>query len=588
MGAFVFGGFWVVLALPGILPPLRKYWGVFAALFVGVVCIRALIGFGVDPVLDFARNRAIAGIESGLAGEFKFKRFSGSTMSGDMRFEGVTINVPELDGSISIEQLTINAGVAMVWRPDGVLVSGRGFSVNVNAADERIEKYLGSRKAPENVAAALSITDGTIAVTGSAIEAVLDVRSLTATTSDSAWDMRVALAGARLKINGVEHRLDVTGGFSVADRGGGLSVDVDLSARDGEVGFGVMRGSLRPGGQGGIQCTIDALSLNPLWARYRKVDSYDGFARGSVTITGELNRLNFDLFIEVARYRYYHFTAMGLDPDNAFELPMAIVDGRIVVENGRDWYFEGLSITAPEGTLSTGKRVNAMGGGAVVLNGKFPALRGALVAVVESGELNAGITWSPISRASLRDMQPNMVLVGEQFPQLDLEWEVEIKTMAVNCAPLTGSVSGTLKGTFLKREGERNARLRAEGELVMADGKVRCLGLEADMEARLVFNPNAPTEHASLRGSLKGALGATHVDCELTGEISRPGFIFTGAGMGAEDLGRLIFTYSAEPLKPAQQVERREELSRVFGPTAAVNENPFEARHSGKVFFSVR
>jgi hypothetical protein len=58
--------------------------------------------------------------------------------------------------------------------------------------------------------------------------------------------------------------------------------------------------------------------------------------------------------------------------------------------------------------------------------------------------------------------------------------------------------------------------------------------------------------------------------------------------MGLEALGRKLYSYSPVELNVAQQTERREECTRIFGPAAAVNENPFLARNTGKVFFSVK
>ena len=333
---------------------------------------------------------------------------------------------------------------------------------------------------------------------------------------------------------------------------------------------------------------LDMIELGPLWARWRKVDTYDGLLRGQVSISGDLNNLAFDFRCEVKDYSYYHYTAMQLDPEHSFKLPEGELAGRIELKDGETWTFKDVSLDAPEATLATGEHMNANGGGKLTLNGVVPELTGKLVATVTDGRIARRISWSPTATQSLNDVEPNIVIVAEQFGKIDLDWEVDVQKLEVDCEPVTGTLSGKLTGTFSKEAGKRVGALRAEGELKLADGRVKCLGIDGELMGSLKFRQTAPTYHAALEGRLTASLGETPIDCEVTGDVKHPVFIFSGAGMSPQDLSRKIFRYSATELTPADQVKRREECTRIFGPAAAVEENPFLAKNAGHVTFNVK
>ncbi|MBZ0138115.1 MAG: hypothetical protein K8I27_17295 [Planctomycetes bacterium] len=584
---FLFGGFLVVLVIPFLFPPLRR-WRAFAyGLFAGVVLVRVLMGLGVNPVVSWAQARVIERIESSLGGEVTYDNADGDPLNGWLRFEGVRVAIPDLNGSVQITQLTVNAGAFMLHRPDGVSVTGRGFTVVVDAGNDRLEDWLSSREKHDGEPVSLDLEEGVLEVRGG-VGAVFAVPHLAGRAALDGWALHVAMSQAAITVKERTHTLDVFGGVSVGDTGDGFRVDVDLRAVEPELGHGVMRGSLRPGSDTFVACTIDELNLKPLWARYRVMDEYDGVAYGHVKISGELGRLVLDFDLGISDYSYYHTTAMGLERENSFILPGAELAGRTVLIDGREIEFENVTLLAPEATLATGKQMNARGSGLVVLNGRYPKLSGRLEAIVESGEINQGVTWATEQRESLQDVTPNLVLVGEQFPHLDLAWEVEVRELTLKTAPLSGSVSGKLEGTFYKEEGARVGKLRAGGELVLGDGKVDCLGLQGDMTGRLIFNPSAPPRHATLRGQITGSVGETPVDCEVTGEISHPGFIFKSMTMSPEALGRKIYRYSAHALTPGEELARRSECVRIFGAYAAGQQNPFEARNMGKVSFGFK
>lgn len=584
---FVLGGFAALLVLLFFLPPLRRARMVAYGLFAGVVLVRLLMAAGVNPVLDYARQQVITRLETALGGEVSYGSTSGDVINGRIHFEDLAVELPELKGATSAGAVTIDTGWFLMFRTGGVHVSGSDLNVRVDAGEGRLEKWLANRGESFAGDFTFSFDTARVEVTGGT-PAELTTGPVTGAGTAAGWEMRLALTQATVTFRERTHRFDIYGGMTLADAGDGLNVSCDFSAREPELGFGAVRGSLRPGTDSFILCTIDELKLKPLWERYRKVDEYGGRCYGHVKIGGELNALLIDLSLTLDEYSYFHTTAMGFDRDQSFRLPRGDVSGRIRLLNGSEILLDRVTLIADDATLATGKRMNARGRGMVQLSGPPGNLTGRLEAVVESGEINEGITWSREQTAGLEDVAPNLILVGEQFSNLTLDWELEVKALGVKAGILNGTIQGALAGTFDKREGTRVGKLRAEGELSMEDGEVNCLGLQGDFTGKLVFNPTAPTRHATLRGAVKGNLGDTVIDCEVTGSVSNPGFIFTGANMGPEELGRKIYRYSAEPMTDALELQRRNDCARIFGAYAASKQNPFEARSSGKVFFSFR
>ena len=587
LATFLFGGFLALLVLPFILPPLRR-WRMFGyGLFAGVVVVRVLMAMGVNPVLDYAQSQVIARLEAALGAEVSFDDARGDVINGRLQFEGMRADISELRGGIAIQQVTVDAGWFMLYRPGGLRVSGRGLEVRVDADEGRLEEWLKERDSGAGEPVEFEIEEGAVEVTGGT-HARFMLDGVTGNASSQGWVVHLGMREAAVTFRERTHTLAIMGGISVGDQGEGFMIDVDLRATEPELGGGIMRGRLHPGSDSQILCTVDELYLKPLWARYRKVDEYDGYCDGTVRIGGELNELHFDIALNIRDYTYFHGTAMGLDREHAFDLPLGDITGRVTLLGGEDVVFKDVTLITEDATLATGKRMNARGAGMVILNGPVSGLTGRLEAVVESGEINHQITWSRERPESLSDITPNLVIVGEQFASLELSWEVAIKELDVNTPPLSGTLTGGLAGTLIKEEGVRVAKVRAEGELSMEGGKVDCLGLQGEFQGKLTFNPSAPMRHAALRGQIDGALGDTPIDCEVTGELVKPGFIFKGMSMSPEALGRKLYRYSPETLTEAELLERRNECSRVFGAYAATRENPFEARSTGKVFFGFR
>ena len=588
MGGFVFGAF---IALPAALvavPRLRRFWPLGLTLFAATLGVRGLSLIGVNPALSIARDRAISQLEESLGGEVSYDEFHGEATTGELHFDGLRVDLPEIGGEITLESVSIETGLFLMYRPEGYVIRGEGLRVRADASGGKLEKFMDGLEAPGEATADVSIEHGSIEVYGSPTTATFEFSTVTAASGPGGWVIRIGLKHATINLMDRPNELTLRGGLSIGDDGSGLRVEADLRAEDPEVGSGILRGTLKPGGESGMLCTIDEVQLNPLWARWRKVDTYDGMLRGQIGISGELNHLVLDFRCEVQDYSYYHYTAMQLDPEHSFRLPAGDLSGRLELINGETWKFDDVSLTTAGATLATGNKMNAWGSGELTLNGVFPELTGKLTATVEEGLIREGITWNPVQAERLTNIQPNIVLVAEQFGQIDLDWEVEVKKLDVDCRPLSGTISGKLSGKFTKEAGKRVGSLRASGELVMKDGRVKVLGLDGDFTGRLIFNPNAPTYHATLRGTLTAALGETPINCEVTGDVTHPGFVFTGANMGLQQLGRKIYSYSPADLTPAEVVQRREECNRIFGWQAAAEGNPFLAKNGGKVSFKVQ
>lgn len=584
---FLFGGFVALLVLPFILPPLKRWRMLAYGLFAGVVLVRVLMFAGVNPVLSYAQSEVIAKLETALGAEVSFERSSGDVVNGRLQFEKLHADIPELKGRLEIEQLTVDVGWFLFYRPDGVEITGRGLHLSLNAEDGRLEEWLAGRESETEEAVRFTFEEGLLEVSGG-VGARFMLNSLNGQTSSQGWVLHLGMREAAVTFRERTHTFQIYGGMSVGDSGDGLRIETDLRAVEPELGDGVLRGSLRPGGNTFITCSVDKLHLGPLWARYRKVDEYGGLCRGRIKISGELNKLLLELDMRVENYTYYHTTAMALDRTNAFDLPLGFLTGRVVLVDGKDVVFEDVMLVTEDATLATGKRMNARGSGMIVLNGIAPVFTAHLEAVVESGEINHQITWAREQVESLEDITPNIVIVGEQFATMDMTWELELKQIAVNTSPLTGTMAGKLSGTFTKEDGGRKGKLRAEGELLMQDGKVECLGLQGDFTGKLIFNPTAPTRHAQLRGQIDAELAGLSIDCEVSGEVSHPWFIFKGMTTSPEALGRTIYLHSDNPLSEAEKLKRRNECTKVFGAYAASKQNPFEARSAGKVSFGFR
>src|SRR5688572_23273403 len=103
LGAFLFGGFMALPALIVLIPKLRWLWPFALSLFLGVLGVRGLSLLGVNPVLSFARDRAVDELAAALGGEVTYEEFDGDATFGELNFTGLYVDMPEIGGEAYLE-----------------------------------------------------------------------------------------------------------------------------------------------------------------------------------------------------------------------------------------------------------------------------------------------------------------------------------------------------------------------------------------------------------------------------------------------------------------------------------------------------
>ncbi len=582
--AFAFGAFAALLLLPALLPWFKRLRPAAYAGFGAIALCWGLSAVGVNPWLDYGRQRALARLEATLGGPVEYETFSGNALAGTLSFTGVNAVLPDGAGTIKARTLDISVGHGLIL-PGEPIVTVSGLEAELDPAEGRLEKWL--RRDVEGGELKLAIEGGRVALKGDETAAAFEFDGADGEFGDST---RVActFTSAEIKLLGRTHKLSLQGGFVVAGRGADLRVETTLVFSNPDLVHGVLMGTLFPGGPGKLQCTLDRLELKPLWETYRQLDVLSGNMRGVCDISGDLTDLRFDLRMHTRELRYFHRPVMEFDESQSFHLPEADLTGALILRDGEHWTLDQLTLASEDCTLSTNPRCQAWGGGHVTLNGPIADLKGELDITVARGRIAEPISWNALSRSSLDDLAPNLVMLGEQFPKLELGWKADIQRMEVACEPLTGAVSGKLAGTFSKAPDSRSGSVRADGRLTLADGKFRFLGAAGDVQATLDFSPTAPVRYATLRGRLNGSVGETPLHAEISSRLDRPAFKFFGVTMKPEELGRRIYTHATQPLTSTEQTARREQCVRLCGVHAASGENPFLVMNTrdARVFFS--
>lgn len=582
--AFVFGGFAALLALPGVfLARLRAP----AFVYFGGALICALLSLaGVNPWASYVRERVLDDLEAALGARPTYAAWDFNAGTGDMRLENLEVKLPALNGSAELVQARISAGPGFVWNSARPRVEGRGLRVSVDGNSD-FASFLGGLKGKTTRAIELDFESIELVVTGSDLEASIAISAARGVADESGFRVEVAPKQMDLDLWGQTHRLGLMGKVAFERREDVTAVSLDLRGADGDaLGF-YAHGTLHSQpGPGGLVVTLDHADLGQLWARYRKIDVYGGSARGTARISGSLAEFVLALDVEISGYRYFHRAVMALDESRAFDVPQARLVGGLRVRGGKTFVLEDLALEVPKGTLCTDPAMNARGGALLVLNGEYPKLRGRLEARVISGRLAQAISWNPVSTRALMDVQPNVIQVAEQFSDLTLDYTVEVAELALACEPISGKLSGTLTGTLQKEPGSRQGRLSVGGKLQIAEGKFAFCAASGDLTGTIEFNPNAPSYEAAIRGELKGKVATTDLNAEVTGRLSHPGLIFKGVTMHPDELGRLIATHGDQDA--AEKARRSEALSRLCGPAAAMNNNPFLAHKAGRVSFTFK
>jgi hypothetical protein len=582
--AFAFGAFAALLLLPALLPWFKRLRPAAYAGFGAIALCWGLSAVGVNPWVDYGRARALARLEATLGGPVEYETFSGNAMAGTLSFTGVRAALPDGAGMLKARALEISVGHGLVMSGEPrVFVSG--LQAELDPAEGKLEKWL--RRERQGGELKLAIAGGRVALKGDETAAAFTFDVAEGEFGDSTR-LTCGFKTADITLLGRTHHLSLQGGFLVAGRGADLRIETTLVFSNPELVHGMLVGTLIPGGPGKLQCTLDRLELKPLWETYRQLDVLSGNMRGVCDISGDLNDLRLDLRMHTRELRYFHRPVMNFDESQSFHLPEADLTGALIMRDGDSWTLDQLTLTSEDCTLSTNPRCQAWGGGHVTLTGPISDLKGELDITVARGRIAEPISWNALSRSGLDDLAPNLVMLGEQFPTLELDWKADIQRIDVGCEPLTGTVSGKLAGTFSKAPDSRSGSVRAGGRLTLADGKFRFLGAAGDVQATLDFSPTAPARYATLRGRLTGSAGETPLHAEITSRLDRPAFKFFGVTMKPEELGRKIYTHANEPLTSAEQTARREQCVRLCGVHAASGENPFLVVNTrdAKVFFS--
>lgn len=588
--AFVFGGFAALPAALAVLPPLRRMRAGALAFVVGVAACWGLTQAGVNPWVSLVRWRVAGMLHEALGAEPTWQGFTADPVAGTLVFQDLSVELPQAGGSASLERLQVDAGYAFLLDMASPTLAGSGLQLSVDGNAPGLPGFLESLGGEQGRSFDLRIEGGSIEVRGKALNARAQVRALTGAGNADGLDLRLAPENVAITVLGREHLLRTQGVVGITRSKGRTGFAAELTLHEPELGHGFVHGTLLADGsrEGSLAVTLDRLDLGALWARYRVIDRWQGMLRGTARVTGGLRDLGVELDLEGDELDYFHNTAMQLDEKRSFRLPACTLQAAMRIRDGETVEFAPLLFTLPEGTLATGRHCEAQGSATLTLYGQWPSLQGMLEANVTSGRLKRSITWNPLEAESLLDLQPNTVLVGEQFPALALDWKVNVQRLDVDCEPLAGWFTGALEGTFDKPAASRTATVRAGGKLELKEGRFAFLAASGEVTGELEFNPHAPVEQATLRGALAGRAGSVPLHAELTGSVWRPGLVFTGVTMAPEALGRCIYQAPGEALSPTEELARREACTRLCGPAAAVARNPFLAKELGLVFFSFK
>ncbi|HRJ77479.1 MAG TPA: hypothetical protein PLF37_03110, partial [Planctomycetota bacterium] len=104
-----------VLVLPALLVALRRARGFgFAFLLGGLTCL-ALSALGHNPLLMLARERALDQIEVALGARPEYANFEGSAVTGELQFSGVTCEIPDVGGRLTVESFEVSVLPGLLW-----------------------------------------------------------------------------------------------------------------------------------------------------------------------------------------------------------------------------------------------------------------------------------------------------------------------------------------------------------------------------------------------------------------------------------------------------------------------------------------
>lgn len=584
--SFVFGGFVALLALPACLPGARRARPFAYALVGGVALCWVISAAGGNPWAHYVKARILAQVESTLGAPLQYDSYRADPLTGQIEFTNPRAEIPELEGEVSAATLRIEAGYGFLVRLEPALLTARGVKLGVNAGRGRLETFLAKAK-PSSTPVSIVLDEVTVDMHGSPMLARFFAERIWGSAAEAGWKLAIRMDRAQVAILEREHRFELEGGLTISRDPEGLLVEANMAFIEEEIVKGIVQGRLRPQtGDGALICTIDQLELGPLWGMYRQVDEYTGFAVGVLTISGTLNDLWVEVNLEIEDYTYYHAFAMGLKPEQKFNMPRGSLSGALQVVNGEFFKLHAITLESEFADLSTNPRLTAKGAGTLSLSGEVGNFKAELAARVHEAVLREEITWSPTTTTGLEDVAPNLLKIAEQFSGLKLVFALEIVKLDVQCAPISGVAAGMLSGTFTKLPGQGPGVLRANGELSMPEGKFKFCDAEGDVALKLTFSDKAPTPYATLTGELKARAGSVDLNARIGGMLSHPLVAFHGVTMAPDKLGEHIYRYQAKPLDTAERTRRDNEVARLCGLQAATSGNPFLAQRTGKVSFT--
>lgn len=579
--AFMFGATVIVLALIGGVRRWRL--GAFAAgQFVTVAVCVALHAGGWNPWVSYVESQARDHIESSTKGSIEWDLTEANLLTGEVTLRDVSWKQNEDLAEAEIEILVLNLAPGLL--PFGS-ISGEGSnaSVTIDATTKALDAWMRSLDAESEQAFDIVVEDVEVNAsltfeTGGPQKYALGLRRLHA-QNDAELRLDLGVRAAELGLMDRQHNVNVQGGFSVVV-GDETRVLVDASVRDPEIGHAYLRGGFGSGDQ--IDIALDTLDFGALWARYRIIDRYRGDFSGKARIHGTFDDVRIDMQVAVEDFEYFHKTVMAMDESQSFRMKSADLVGGLRYHDGL-LSFDRLTMDAPEATLATGDALNATGRAKVQVNGAWNRVDMQVHLIVTEGTLNAPISFSPLSSRQLSDVEPNLVLVAEQFPWLDLKAMVTLKNLAVNADPISGVLEGELLAELTKRPERREGVLRADGELTLTDGKFNFQGATGDVTGKIVFTPNEATPYARIEGNIDAKAGDMPVRAKIHGALARPALRIQHMDRARADYSKQVMEAGASELTDEQRRARESQLRRVCGPSAATTRDPFEVRKTGKL-----
>jgi hypothetical protein len=584
--AFVFGTYVAALSLPALLPGLRRMRPFAVTLFAGVSVVFVLGLAGVNPVQGAVARIVMSELHEAFGGDVEYESITSDVATGTVTFRGLRMKLPQDAGELKARSLSVQSGAGYVLG-GSYQVKGDGLEVVMDPSAPRLREFIDKPVRPRKPLTA-EITDssfrfrGRVSPDGPEVDADFKIDRLKVSAHDDAVELTVALRRIVLEALGARHDLEVMGGVEYRQNSAGVTVRPSLNIRAGEYLLASIQGGLTPDGTGAVVCTVDYVSATELWAAHSLPGSLGAVGRLRAAVRGPLDALEFDVSGTLEDVSVYHPLLMGLDSERAMRVNEARFDTQAVLRGGRQFELKRLGVDGTGAALVRDSALQATGDFELEVEQAEEGTSANLTITVTEGRLRRGITWSPLSTASLSDLRPSLLRVGDFLPPMRVGYVVEVGHLDVEAAPLSGVARGRLHGTAESRRGQP-LELTVGGRLVLHDGRFEFLGASGEADVRLEYHESRPPAGAALRGELRGHVGDVPLNATLGGMLIRPSLTFTGMTMSPDELGRRIFRGG-----DFTTAQRRRISLNLCGPGAAAEGNPFLAHSTGKVRFLFR